>query len=46
MWGNTAAKQKPYERNTIAIHGVVFKKTTKLNFQSVQYFKKLAKIMF
>jgi hypothetical protein len=45
MWGNTAAKQKPYERNTIAIHGVFFK-TTKLNFQSVKYFKKLAKIIF
>ena len=38
MWGNTAAKQKPYERNTVVIHNVFFFKTTKLNSQSVQYF--------
>ena len=45
MWGNTATKQKPYERNTIVIHNVFFLKTTKLNSQSVQYFKILAKII-
>jgi hypothetical protein len=30
MWGNIAAKQKLYRRNTVAIH---IKKTTKLNSQ-------------
>ena len=31
--------------NIIAIHNVLKKKTTQLNFQPVQYLKKLAKII-
>ena len=31
--------------NIIAIHNVLKKKTTQLNFQSAQYLKKLAKII-
>ena len=31
--------------NIIAIHNVLKKKTTQLNFQPAQYFKKLAKII-
>jgi len=33
MWGNIAAKQKLYKENTVAIHIVFLKKTTKLNSQ-------------
>jgi hypothetical protein len=40
MWGNTTAKQKPCGENTITIHNVIFKKTTKLNSQPAQYEKK------
>ena len=33
------------QRNIVAIHNVLKKKTTQLNFQPVQYLKKLAKII-
>jgi hypothetical protein len=46
MWENTAAKQKPCRGNTVAIHSVIFEKTTKLNFQSAQYEKKFDKDQF
>jgi len=47
MWGNTAAKQKPCEENTLAIHGVILKKITKLNSQPTQYEKnKIDKYQF
>jgi len=39
MWGNTAAKQKPFGGNTVVIHSVIFEKTTKLNSQPIQYEK-------
>jgi hypothetical protein len=39
MWGNTAAKQKPCEGNTVAIHNVIFEKNMKLNSQPAQYEK-------
>jgi hypothetical protein len=40
MWRNTAAKQKSYGGNIVAIHNVIFEKTTKLNSQPAQYKKK------
>jgi len=46
MWENTVAKQKPCGGNTVAIHSVIFEKTTKLNFQSAQYEKKIDKDQF
>ena len=46
MWENTAAKKKKRMGETLQQSTVFFlKKTTKLNSQSVQYFKKLAKII-
>jgi hypothetical protein len=33
IWGNTAAKQKSRGGNTVAIHGIIFEKTMKLNSQ-------------
>ena len=46
MWENTAAKQKPCGGNTVAIHSVIFEKTTKLNSQLTQYKKKIDKDQF
>ena len=38
-------KKKIMYENIIAIHNVLKKKTTQLNFQPAQYLKKLAKII-
>jgi len=39
MWRNTAAKQKSCGGNIVAIHNVIFEKTTKLNSEPAQYKK-------
>jgi hypothetical protein len=46
MWGNTAAKQKPYERNTIVIHNVFFKKNYETKFSISSIFKNISKDNF
>ena len=39
MQGNTAAKQKPYVKNTVTIHNILFQKNYEAKSQPAQYEK-------